>query len=277
MNVFIARGSVDVGRFPRKQLPELAREGVIKRTDIYWHKGMDGWEPISDLLGPSVWERSNETPVLDPLPEEEGEASPAGSAADPAQPSSETPPPRQTDWRKIAAIVLGALLGFVALAYLLIAPDSEPTEPAGTNTVLGGPRSLASGAATAVREKATADLQQRIARLPQQPSAPLNTYYYDLTTELEETFSARTPFRAVIKGRENVLKPESDETLSKTAFTVTAEYADGEWTYKTYVGTTVNVQDQTTTTVRHDESRLAPPVLIGILGLKAPDHTRSRQ
>ncbi len=59
----------------------------------------------------------------------------------------------------------------------------------------------------------------------------------------------------------------------QTEFTVTAEYTDGEWIYKSYRATTLNTEDQTTNTVQHDATRIAPPVLIGILGLKTADYS----
>jgi hypothetical protein len=279
VNVFIARGSVDIGRFPQEQLPELARQGVIKRTDTYWHKGMDGWEPISDLLRPAVWEPGSETPVLGPIAEraeQSREPATGGSSADQTQQSRETPPPRALGWGKVAIFCLGALVALAALGYMLIKPDAEPIEP-GATRLMGGPASAVSPATTANREKAAADLQQRIARLPQQPSAPLNTYYYDISTELEETFATQSSWRAVIRGRENVLKPESEETRSQTEFTVTAEYVDGEWVYKSYRATTLNTEDQTTNTVQHDAMRIAPPVLVGILGLKTADYSPVRR
>jgi hypothetical protein len=274
LKVFIARGTSDVGRFPREQLPELARKGVIRRTDTYWHKGMDGWEPISDLLGPSVWEPGNETLVLDPIPARAGGSgaqSSGASAPAAAQESSETPPARRTAWGTLAAISVGALIALVALGYFLIKPDTEPMEPA---TATSGPAAPAVDM-VAIRNKALADLQQRIERLPKQPAPPLNTYYYDVGIELTETFQARTPCKAIIRGRENVLKPDSEETLARTEFTLTADYTDGEWVYKKYRGTTLNTQDRTTSVLQHDETRLAPPVLVGILGLKTADFSRS--
>ncbi len=275
--MFIARGSVDIGRFPQEQLPELARKGVIKRTDTYWHKGMDGWEPISDLLRPAVWEPGNETPVVDPIlgrAAGSGEPAPAGTAPDSAQAAGDTPPPRRADWRKVGAISLAALVGLVALGYLLIKPEIEPMEPVTAMRSLGGSPPPARNA-LAIRDKALADLQQRIERLPEQPTPPLNTYYYDFTIEMNETVEARTPWRAVIRGRENVLKPDSDETLSRTEFVLTTDYTDGEWVYKTYSGTTLNTEDQTTSVIQHNERRVAPPVLVGILGLKTADFSRS--
>jgi hypothetical protein len=172
---------------------------------------------------------------------------------------------------------LAGLVALAALGYLLIKPDSEPIEAVATKGSLGGSPPAVSAHAMATREKALADLQQRIARLPQQPSPPLNTFYYDIVLEMEQTLAARTSWRAVIRGRENVLKPESEETLSQTEFTVTADYGDGEWLYKSYRGTTLNTEDQTTSTVQHDSTRLAPPVLIGILGLKTADYSPSRR
>ena len=277
MNVFIARGTLDVGRFPQEQLPALARQGVIRRTDTYWHKGMDGWEPISDLLGPAVWEPGNDTAVLDPIGarvEQSNASSSAGSAPDSAEGSSETPPPRGMARALVAIISLAAVIGLAALGYLLIMPDNDSMEPVPAQL---SPRSSPPPAqdTLAIREKALADLRQRLERLPEQPSPPLNTYYYDFTTEMNETFDARTPWKAVIRGRENVLMPDSSETLSRTEFVLTADYTDGEWVYKTYSGATLNTQDQTTTELQHDEMRLAPPVVVGILGLKTRDYSRS--
>jgi hypothetical protein len=129
--------------------------------------------------------------------------------------------------------------------------------PAQATRTLGGSPTPAVDA-LAVREKALADLRQRLERLPEQPAPPVNTYYYDFVIEMNETFAPRSPWNVVIRGRENVLKPDSEETLSKTEFILTADYTDGEWVYRAYTGTTLNMQDQTSnvsSTMRRDWRR----------------------
>jgi hypothetical protein len=258
MDVMIARGEADLGTFPREQLPKLVRDGEIKPTDIYWHEGMDRWKPLAGLL-----ESLSKPPATAPDPT-------------PAPAPGATPRPEPRDWRILAGICLGGFIAFILLARLLITPESEPMAPAQATRTLGGSPTPAVDA-LAVREKALADLRQRLERLPEQPAPPVNTYYYDFVIEMNETFAPRSPWNVVIRGRENVLKPDSEETLSKTEFILTADYTDGEWVYRAYTGTTLNMQDQTSNVIQHDATRLAPPVLVGLLGLKTADFSRAPQ
>jgi len=264
VKVFIARGTEDIGSFPREELPQLARTGTIRRTDTYWHDGMDTWEPVSDLLGRSVWEPGGDAAVDD------SDSKPA--APPPRQKSASTLPPASADWRKIAAAFAGVLIAMIVAGVLLIKPETEPMEPAGTLRPVGdAPASRTSS--TVVREKIAGELRQRIERLPKNATPPLNTYYFDVSIDVTETSTTRAPYAASIRGRENVVNPETGNITSQTEFTVTAEFAAGEWVYKTYRATTLNTEDRTTSTIRHDSNRLAPPVLVAMLGLKRADYS----
>ena len=275
MKVFIARGTEDIGSFPQEQLPQLARTGEIKRTDTYWHDGMDTWEPLSDLLGRAVWEPGGRDAAGGPDATSTAQGpdlSPMGAAKPPPKPRVASPAP--TDWRKIAAAFVIILIAVIILGLLVIKPDTESMEPAGTSSA-GNRAPAARASSSVVREKVTDELRQRIERLPKAPVPPLNTYYFDVSIDVTETSAMRAPYVASIRGRENVVDPETKETMSQTEFNLTAEFAAGEWVYKSYNATTLNVADRTTTAVRHDSMRSAPPVLVAVLGLKTSDRSSS--
>jgi hypothetical protein len=166
------------------------------------------------------------------------------------------------------------LIAVIVLGLLVIKPDTESMEPAGTSSA-GNRAPAARASSSVVREKVTDELRQRIERLPKAPVPPLNTYYFDVSIDVTETSAMRAPYVASIRGRENVVDPETKETMSQTEFNLTAEFAAGEWVYKSYNATTLNVADRTTTAVRHDSMRSAPPVLVAVLGLKTSDRSSS--
>ena len=57
MDVWIARGGLEVGNFRREDLETLARSGHLKPSDHYWHDGMQEWEPLERLIGRDPWKR----------------------------------------------------------------------------------------------------------------------------------------------------------------------------------------------------------------------------
>ena len=275
MKVFIARGTEDVGSFPEEQLPQLARSGKIKRTDTYWHDGMDTWEPVSELLGRSVWEPGGGGEVA--RPDVKVAARPSDDLWDAARPpekSRSTPRSTPLDWRIIGGAAAGLVIAVIVLGLFVIKPDAEPIEPVGTLRPAGSapaPR----GNTSVVRDKLADELQQRVDRLPKTPAPPLNTYYFDVSIDVTATGAMRAPYAATINGRENVVDPETGTTISQTEFAVTTDFAAGEWVYKTYRATTLDSEGRITSMILHDSNRLAPPVLIAMLGLKTADHFSS--
>lgn len=240
MNVHIARDGVVIGEHPQSDLEELARAGELELTDHYWHEGMEDWLLLPELLGEEAWL---------PLP----------------------PPPPPPNLLLIAGIVAGTLLLIGLGTYYFIAPDRVVAMPASTVPAAPPPAGDSAEAALALRDKASADLRQRIERLPAQAAPPLNTFYYDVSVRMKKSFDTITPWSAEIRGGENVVNPETQNALQRTQFTLNADYRNGEWTYRSYRASTAAMDDFNVTQVDHNNTMPAPPSLVGILGLKNGD------
>jgi type II secretory pathway pseudopilin PulG len=198
-------------------------------------------------------------------------------AANPPSTDAESEPAAEaiekpTEWRTVAAAAIVALLALLGLAVLLIKPDEATTAPAAslatraTSTQLTG---------EALRDKAAEDLRQRIERLPAQAAPPVNTFYYDVTVNMNEAPSVRTPWTAVIRGAENTIQPDTGTTVARTDFTINADYTDGAWTYRAYHGLTTDLQQSTTLEAVHDEQTPMPPTIVGMLGLRRANQQQS--
>ncbi len=57
MDVWIARGGLEIGSFRREDLETLARSGQLKPSDHYWHDGMEEWDRLGRLIGREPWKR----------------------------------------------------------------------------------------------------------------------------------------------------------------------------------------------------------------------------
>lgn len=263
VNVIIARDGEEIGDYPREQIANLVRSGKIQPTDIYWHEGMEAWGTVADMLGLSTV-RPDGGPILEPA---------VSSPAAPAEPALE-PPPHAQDWVKIGAGVAVATLAVIGFAAFLIKPDATSLD-AGTPTMGGAPVSPPL-TDTEVRDKAAAQLRARIEALPSAAAPPLNTFYYDFNVDMKKMLSSRTPWVATMRGRENLINPETNETISRTEFLITAEYTDGEWRYDGYHGFVTNVTDGATTEEVRDRNSAMIPTVVGMLGLKTTDEPNAR-
>ena len=102
----------------------------------------------------------------------------------------------------------------------------------------------------------------------QQAAAPLNTFYYDIAVDLRRSLLPHTTFEAMIRGSEDVVDPQTQQTTRHTAFRLTSGYRDGEWIFLTYSGSTKNLLDGSESQDEHDANTAAPPLLVTLLGLK---------
>lgn len=251
MTIFIARDGEVIGEYPRAALEELARNGALESTDHYWQEGMEDWLPLPDLLGPNAWQSG--TLPADGMP-----------AIDSPEPDESAPP---FPIRRVATIA-AACACFVLAGGLLIyfTNASGNSESAPSHTVAAPPLDAATEAE--IRDKAAADLRHRIEQLPGRAVTPLNTFYYDVSVNMRKMLSQRTPWSATIRGGENVIDPATEQTIRRTEFTLTADYEDGQWTYKNYQASSANLVDFGITEVLEDEDSPTPPSLAGMLGLK---------
>jgi hypothetical protein len=258
VNVFIARDGVEIGECPRDEVANHLRSGEILETDHYWHEGMEAWGRIDDLLGIRSVRRYAE-PYAPPV------------IAPPPQPAEEVgPPPPPKNWRLIGATALGASLAVIALGAFLIKPDG----PAGgerAEVSLRNPAASPELTYEQVRDKAAAELQQALDRLPKKAAPPSHTFYYDTSATMNRGLSPRKPWSAVIRGSEQTVDAATEQTVSRTDFTVLAEYSDGAWTYSSYQGSLMNLADAVTTTAEHNAETSAPPGVVAMLGLRIPD------
>jgi hypothetical protein len=167
-------------------------------------------------------------------------------------------------------ISLAALVLIAGLATWLIRPDwPGATNPGAAS--FSGPAPSPPLTGIALRDKAQADLQQKLDRLPTTPTPPLNTFYYDLSVDMRKMISPRIPWTAIIRGGENTVNPDTNETLSRTEFTLQAEYRDGVWTYISYRGVVAIAVDSSSAEIEHHLGLDTPPTLVGMLGLKTID------
>ena len=273
MNVFIGRDGIEIGFFPRLELESRARSGELEIGDYYWHEGMDGWLPLVGLLGEKAWQPA--------LPEEDAPNS--GLQAAPRErdelaewdaPVSLRSRPKTTheaargSGLRLLAICCGGLVVAGLAVYIFARESAVPDAQADAPLFLPASSSPNPRTADEVKDKATADLRQRLERLPARAAPPLNTFYYDVTVHMKRSFSLPAPWTAVVRGKENVIDSETEQTLVHTGFTLTAEYRGEEWIYKNYRASVSDVDQAITTEVQHEAQDPAPPSLVGMLGLK---------
>ena len=50
VTIKIARGGAEIGEYDLEQVPDMLKAGVLRKTDHYWMKGMEGWNPLDQLV-----------------------------------------------------------------------------------------------------------------------------------------------------------------------------------------------------------------------------------
>lgn len=50
VTIKIARGGAEIGEYDLEQLPDMLNAGVLRYSDHYWMKGMDGWNTLDQLV-----------------------------------------------------------------------------------------------------------------------------------------------------------------------------------------------------------------------------------
>jgi hypothetical protein len=121
-----------------------------------------------------------------------------------------------------------------------------------------------------IRDKAAADLKEKMQHLPGQPTPPLYTFFYDMEVNMKKSLSKRIPWWALVRGGENVVDPETQKTIKRTDFILTIEYRDGEWFFKHYRASATDVVKEETNEIEEDEKTTVPPSIVGMLGVKMP-------
>lgn len=234
MNLFIARDGTVLGDYPRERVEEMVHTGELLASDHYWHEGMTDWLLLGSLLPPETFE---------PLP----------------------PPPPPPNYLAMAGIGAAGLMVLGTIGFFMVKPDRSAIN---APTTIGASQSPEALTGMQVRDKAIADLRQRIERLPSRAAQPLNALFYDMTVKMNRSLAPRTAWTAVIHGGENTIDPETQATITRTDFTVLADYKDGEWVYRHYNASISNVTDGTTTEIEQDENTPIAPTIVGMLGLK---------
>ncbi len=291
--LYLARDGEELGECERHDLAQLVRENQVRSTDHYWHEGMTEWRLVSDLLaeetpaekGPRVLKPRMETPAPSPertvrIPIDEPAPVPSKPYRDPKEfirqrrrearePSNLGIPNTQL---RLIIIVLGALLFFALGLYIFFTARAD--RAAHAMALFQPTEKTPAPNADAIRDKATAELKEKIARLPSKASPPQQNFFYDINVNMQRSLSEHVPWWAVIRGGENVINPETQQTIVRTDFILTVEYRDGEWTFKHYRASASDMAKEETKEIEEDEKTPMPPSIVGVLGLKMPPAAR---
>jgi hypothetical protein len=274
VDVFIARDGVEIGECREEDLAQLAREGQLQATDHYWREGMETWRQLRELLPPETWEAK---PAAEPEVQKEEPALATASLAATQPIAIDEPPARAVSaipfWRsrqfRIATIAFAVVLVLAIAVYFFAARGAE--RRARSAAFFPSAQEKPRVSDDAVRDKAVAELREKIARLPERPTAPLHTFYYDVTVNMQKSLSLRVPWTALIRGREDTVDPETNKTTVHTEFILEAEYRNGEWLFKQYHGTANDMVKEETTQIEIDPRGPVPPSVVGLLGLKVSE------
>lgn len=300
MILYLARDGEELGECERQDLAQLVREDQVRATDHYWHEGMTEWRVVSDFLAEEEAAAVEKTPrVLKPRTEEpplperpkEPERTVRISVDEPAPaPSKPYRDPKEfirqrrraarepkvfevpnTKLRLIAIVLLA--LGLLALG-LYIFFNARANRMTTATTLFQSTKATPTPSADEVRDKAAAELKDKIARLPSKAEPPEENFYYDVTVNMQRSLSEHVPWWATIRGGENVVEPETQKTLLRTDFILTVEYRDGEWTFKHYRASASDMVKEETREIEEDEKTPMPPSIVGVMGLKMPPTER---
>ncbi|MFL6569573.1 MAG: DUF4339 domain-containing protein [Chthoniobacterales bacterium] len=304
-SAYIARDGEELGEFTRDEIVAGARSGDFRPNDYYWQEGMEKWIYLEEILGSESWQPLPEEPepapepaqarVVKPEPEAEPKrelelrptAEPQSQELAAAEsPSQEKPLTLARDLLsqllkaavtpelKNRLIVAGAIAGSVLLVVLIAiffitrreAAPPIRAKPALRANSLDGP--VDPSKEQELRDNAAADLRAKIERLPANAEPPLNTFYYDVAGDMRRSVAPRVWFEAVVRGSENVVDPQTQQTVRRTEFTLTAQFRDGSWFLKQYHGEAHSFAEQSDSVEEADEKTPAPPLVVTLLGLK---------
>ena len=283
LTVYIARNGAEIGECRRGDVAALVAEGELLKTDHYWHAGMENWQQLEQLLA----SERPKAPALEVT--QRMQIAPPPEATDDAQ-TARPDVARATSFAalltrardalrpapqaKRSLIIAGAICGgfvvaaVIAILVIRLGHDSTPVR-AKTATAAGAPTPIVEpDEVRKLRDKAAADLRGRLESLPSKPAPPLYTFYYDIRVNMRRALSPGAQFAAQVRGSENVVAPESEQTIRRTEFTLLTEYRDGQWTFKHYKASTRHLDHPADSEDEHDERTPTPPPLVSMLGLK---------
>ncbi|MGZ4966793.1 MAG: GYF domain-containing protein [Chthoniobacterales bacterium] len=244
MKVWIARDGLEIGAYEEQDLFDCARSGELQPIDYYWKPGMEKWEPLKALLGADPWEIVD-TPSVQPLP-----------------PLAELI--HQPRVLVIGAFILCVVAG-IAVSFIHRGRMREEqvkqvqTTEADDQSVEAREKRL--------REQAIAELHKKIEKLPDASAPGSNVFYSGFHLTFTDTSSPIVPLMATISGAEEIIDPETKETLWRSNFVLEAIYR-GEWTFRHYRAVTTNVKGGSTRQEENDESTPNLPMVAYNLGLK---------
>ena len=271
MNVFIARDGAEIGEYPRAQLEDAARVGRLRPSDYYWYEGMETWLLLGDLLSEEAWKPKK----LNPKPKFRKDAEEVVTAPIPTTARVrlffETFPDQlvamRTQFMWLGGILLVFFLtGLVAVVLINTSRANRPVVPPTLDFAKAAESTPVDPVVS--RDQAAADLRQRIERLPDKPTPPRYTFYYDISVNMRRSFADGTTWIAIVRGGENVVDPQTQTTNMHTDFVLNAEYRDGEWLFQHYRASVSDMVKQITTEIDDDQKAPAPPSIVGELGLK---------
>ena len=280
LTVYIARDGAEIGECRRADVEQLIREGELLPTDHYWHEGMPDWLPLAGLQQPepAAVERIAQLATTQRIETEPEQAPPQRET-----PPTSSPPSWRTltitpELRKhliIAALICGGFILALVIAVLVIrfGHDATPVRPAAVSEptpIVDREEDLK------LRDKAAGELRAKLEALPARAEPPLHTFYYDVSVNMRRSGSPRTPWEALVRGSENTVDPQSEQTTKRTEFLLRTEYRDGQWTFKHYKATARDFITPEEREEEHDEMTVTPPALVTMLGLKVepPDAAR---
>ncbi|MEP6699240.1 MAG: GYF domain-containing protein [Verrucomicrobiota bacterium] len=186
----------------------------------------------------------------------------------------EVEPSKLSRWRTLiliitVATVLAVLLGAAFYRQRQKSPLLKETERASNLAAhREPPADQPSAADIKQRDKATAELDERIQKLPAKASSASSRFYSDLHVSIAKGTSPAVPWKATMRGTEHIVDPTSLGPLSRTDFTLLLDYQQGEWIFKRYEAALANLKGSAPTTISADNPNATPPAIVNELGLK---------
>jgi hypothetical protein len=284
VTVYIARGGAEIGECRRGDVEQLMREGELLPTDHYWHDGMEDWAALEQFAAPEKKTQPAralqiETTQRIEITQKEAPTGNATGAPAPQAPRSckaLTFPPEARKHLLLAGIIVGGFVFAVLIAVIVIRLGHDPAPV----------RAAAASAPTPIvdrerdrelRDRAAGQLRTKLEALPQRAEPPLYTFYYDVAVDMRRSGSPRTPWEAIVRGSENTVDPQTEQTTKRTEFMLRVEYRDGQWAFKHYNGRTRNLAKPGESEEEADETTTTPPALVTMLALRVdPVDPRAR-